>query len=65
MWINLQGDCINFNNVVKYKCNKNMVYITYISGSEVYYSYSSEEKVKRVMEYINTKTQLDESLIML
>ena len=55
MYLTIQEQRINFNNVLKYYVYGKDLYIVSTLNDIILYSYSSNEKATRVMKWIDSK----------
>ena len=62
MYLTIQQQRINFNNVIKYYMKDNSLYIVSSTGNTIYYTYNSSTKVKKVIEWLDTKLEIINSL---
>jgi len=55
MYLTVQEQRINFNNILKYYVLGNSLYIVSNMNDTIVYPYSSNEKATRVMKWIDSK----------
>jgi hypothetical protein len=55
MWINIQNQRVNFDNVLKYYVEDSELYIVNLVGLPIIYYYNSATKAKQVVEYLDSK----------
>lgn len=59
MYLTIQEQRINFNNILKYYVRDKSLYIVSSMNDTIAYFYSSNEKATRVMKWIDNKVRVN------